>query len=304
MLPKDVTYANVQLPYLQTNPRALWKNIQAAYRQKSAVNHITGDIHYIAIALPRHNTILTIHDLRILDLVSPLKKRLIQLLWFTLPAHTVKYITVISEATKSELVNRIGVAASKIKVIPNPVAASYIFVPKFFYQVNPSILHLGTKENKNLDRLITAVAEINCHLRIIGKLNSQQHELLEKYTISYSNTWDLSLEQIVKEYQQADIVSFVSLYEGFGMPIVEAQATGRPVITSNCSSMPEVAGEGALLIDPTSVEEIRRGIIRLIEDEGLRNSLIQKGLENVKRFDAKVIAAQYAELYRKIAAEA
>ncbi|WP_224994870.1 glycosyltransferase family 1 protein [Cesiribacter sp. SM1] len=302
-LPTDCTFQSKNVPTAGTKPLNLLLNINFSRQHQTMVNHITGDIHYVALGLPANKTILTIHDLRILELGNPLRQYLLKLIWFTLPVQQVRFITVISEVIKKELLSNVQVKEHRVIVIPNCVSPAFIFIPKEFRQSSPVILHIGTKENKNLERLISAIEGIKCHLRIIGKLKLQQQELLTKHTIDYSNVCDLKFSEIVEEYQKSDLISFVSLYEGFGMPIIEAQATGRPVITSNCSSMPEVAGDGALLVDPTSVEQIRDGILRLIEDEDLRYDLIQKGLENVKRFDAKLIAEQYAALYRKIADE-
>jgi glycosyltransferase involved in cell wall biosynthesis len=106
---------------------------------------------------------------------------------------------------------------------------------------------------------------------------------------------------MVDAYERADLVIFVSLAEGFGMPIIEAQAVGRPVIVSNLSPMKEVAGEGALAVDPFDIEAIRSAIRTVIEDGQLRHRMIAAGLENVKRFNAEVVAGQYAQLYRSIA---
>ena len=106
---------------------------------------------------------------------------------------------------------------------------------------------------------------------------------------------------MIEHYKNADIISFISTYEGFGLPILEAQSIGRPVITSNISSMPEVAGDGALFADPYDVASIRKGILNLINNETLREDLILKGLNNILRFQPKLIAEQYAELYRNIA---
>ena len=77
---------------------------------------------------------------------------------------------------------------------------------------------------------------------------------------------------------------FPSFYEGFGLPILEAQSLNIPILTSNTSSLPEIAGQGALLVNPYNIEEITLGINRITEDESLRNELIQKGLENIKKF--------------------
>jgi glycosyltransferase involved in cell wall biosynthesis len=105
-------------------------------------------------------------------------------------------------------------------------------------------------------------------------------------------------------YRKADLVSFVSTYEGFGLPIIEAQATGRPVLTSGLHSMPEVAGDGAWFVDPFDVESIRSGFRALLGERTLRERLVAAGLRNVKRFDPRTVARQYSDLYREVAAEA
>ena len=101
-------------------------------------------------------------------------------------------------------------------------------------------------------------------------------------------------------YQSSNLVTSVSTYEGFGLPILEANAVGRPVITSNIASMPEVGGEAVYYVDPHNVDDIRKGILELIQNADLRDCLIKKGLENIKRFKPEVIAAQYCELYENI----
>ncbi len=93
---------------------------------------------------------------------------------------------------------------------------------------------------------------------------------------------------------------FASTYEGFGLPIVEAQATGRPVVTSDTLSMPEVAGDAACLVDPFNVESIRNGILKVIQDTGYREQLVQNGLKNVERFKPESVAMQYLALYREL----
>jgi glycosyltransferase involved in cell wall biosynthesis len=108
----------------------------------------------------------------------------------------------------------------------------------------------------------------------------------------------LTDEELVEAYRRCDMVVFASLYEGFGLPILEAQAMGRPVITSNFGAMREAAGDGALLVDPYSVEEIRAAIMRVKNEPGLREDLVRKGRENAEKFRAEAVAARYAELYR------
>jgi len=93
---------------------------------------------------------------------------------------------------------------------------------------------------------------------------------------------------------------FASTYEGFGLPIVEAQATGRPVVTSNILSMPEVAGGAACLVDPFNVASIREGIAKVIQDSSYREYLVRLGFENVKRFQPENIAKNYLDIYTNI----
>ncbi|MCB1815374.1 MAG: glycosyltransferase, partial [Candidatus Competibacteraceae bacterium] len=137
-------------------------------------------------------------------------------------------------------------------------------------------------------------------LVIIGKLSNQQRIALQKYDINFENHVGISRNEMVSQYQQADILIFVSLYEGFGLPILEANAVGRPVITSNLYSMPEVGGDAACYVNPYKVTDIRSAIEKIINDVSYRNKLIDNGFRNVKRFRSDAIANQYAALYRAL----
>ncbi|MBK9291141.1 MAG: glycosyltransferase family 4 protein [Bacteroidetes bacterium] len=267
---------------------------------QSDINHITGDIHFVAFFMRKRRTVLTIHDLEVLRRLKGVSRFVVWLFWFYLPALRVRYITVISGFTKEVLLKEVRISPDKVVVIHNCVSPAIQYKPKPFNTVRPNILHIGTAHNKNLERLIEAIAGMPVHLTILGHLRDHQLQLLQQYNVEYTNYFNLSYDKVVELYQACDLVSFVSLYEGFGMPIIEAQATGRPVVTSNCTSMPEVAGEGALIVDPTRTGQIREAISRIISDEALRGQLVEKGLENVKRFTPAAIAARYAQLYEQM----
>ena len=163
------------------------------------------------------------------------------------------------------------------------------------------ILQVGTSANKNVLRLVEALEGLRCRLVLIGSLGDELKQKLAACNVAYENFVDIAHESLYEKYVQCDIVSFVSLGEGFGVPIIEAQALGRPLITSNISPMREVAGDGACLIDPLDVSQIREGIQRIICDQIYRNYLLEKGLDNVKKYSPTRISAQYLELYKKYA---
>jgi glycosyltransferase involved in cell wall biosynthesis len=131
-------------------------------------------------------------------------------------------------------------------------------------------------------------------------LSSDQKETLSNCDIEYSAKADISDNELVEMYIHCDMVVFASTYEGFGLPIIEANATGRTVVTSNILSMPEVAGDAACLVDPFEVESIRAGVLKVIQDAAYREQLVQNGFKNVERFKPEAVAIQYMALYREL----
>ncbi len=299
-LPKGIEYKNI---FAKKHSKGLFKRLfitfQLAFNQGD-INHITGDIHFVTLFLKKKKTILTVHDINSVLKGNGLKYKILRFFWFIMPFARVKYITVISDFTKKQILDEFKVNPKKIIVIPDCVSPEIKFSEKKFNKEKPNILQIGTKPNKNLPNLITALEDISCQLTIIGKLTKEQIQLLQKCNIDYENKYNLDYSEIIDAYKKADIVTFVSTYEGFGVPILEAQATGRVVITSNFSPMKDVAGAGALLVNPQSVESIRKGIMRIISNEELRNKITGAGQKNVRKYSAKNVAVKYAELYRKI----
>ena len=280
--------------------RRIYIMFEILFRQHR-INHITGDINFAHLLLPKKRNILTMHDVGFLEDKAPIRKFILKLLWLTLPVHRAQIITVISQATKKEVLKLVNCDPNKIRVIyvsildrfkPGP--------PKEFNKDKPRILHVGTKPNKNLTRLIESLKDIPCVLDIVGVMYDHDKEKLAEYNIEYENSYNITDEEVVAKYQNCDLVAFVSTYEGFGMPIVEANACGKPVITSNLLSMPEVAGDAACIIDPYDLNSIKNGILKIINDEEYRALLVKNGLENVKRFRPDHIANQYVEVYKEL----
>lgn len=299
-LPPEVQY---KVALSKFPSRGFWKRvyniIEAAFRQ-SDVNHITGDVHFLTLLLSKKKTLLTIHDFVSVERLKGLRKALFFLLWYWLPVKRSAVVSVISEFTKKELLRYLKCDPQKVRVVYDCVSEDFSPVSKKFNSSKPIILQIGTGKNKNLLRTVEALEDIPCYLRIVGELDFEQLSHLQKFDIEYSSVYNISDEQVLKEYQDCDMLVFASTYEGFGLPILEAQATGRPVVTSNIMSMPEVAGDGACLVDPYNITAIRQGLLKVINDTFYRNALVRNGFENVKRFQPKKIAAQYVELYEQI----
>lgn len=280
--------------------KRLYIVIESLFHQGD-VNHITGDIHFAAILLKRERTILTIHDCVSVMYSHGLKKMLLKFFWYTLPLKKVRYVTVISEKTKEELLTLVDFPEERVFVIPDCISDRFAFVEKKEFNARkPRILQVGTRSNKNLVRVCEALKNIPCVLDVVGEMTSEQKTVLQHNGIEFENSFDISEDELIEKYIHADIVSFVSTYEGFGMPILEAQSVGRAVLTSAISPMAEVAGEGACFVDPFDPADIRRGFVTIIDDADYRNRIIGAGIENVKKYHPQKIADMYVDLYYKI----
>lgn len=300
-LSSRVDFEVLEMPLFCEQKGNRYKNLRWSSKHNGSINHVVGDIHYAAIGLKKANTILTIHDVNMMKRRNVLK--LIHPYFFDLliPIMRSKIVTVISEETKKDLVKYLPFVKSKIRVVPNFYDPSYKPFPKLFNSEKPVILQMGTRSNKNLERVIEAIQGINCTLVIVGKHEAHLEKMLHEKQIDYQWKSNLSDAEVLTQYQQVDIVCFVSTVEGFGMPILEAQAIGRVVISSTTSSMPEVARDSALLVNPYSIQEIRDGILKLINDSDFRNTLVNRGFENIKRYELSTISDMYYNLYQEIA---
>lgn len=250
------------------------------------------------------NQIITIHDL--LPLIYP-SGRYHQYFYYKyiLPKIIKKAekIITISENTKNDIIKYYGTDSEKVIVIYNgydkPKLIDKEYSVKYIenkYKVKDYLLMIGIHYRyKNLHNVIIAYSkirtDINKKLVIVGNYNTKYGFELKKLVNELNlNKYVIFTGYIDEEdknfmYQAANLFIYPSLYEGFGLPILEAMANGTPVICSNTSSLPEVAGNAALLFNPNSIDDIERCILLLTDEkDASTEALIRKGYENIKRF--------------------
>ena len=289
-----------EVPFKSSTFRNIFRNLSYVRNiRNSDLIHITGHDNYLTIN-ESANTVLTIHDIGS-ALNGPFyRKAIINRYWFQLPIKKAKALTAISRFSANEIVTHYPAAKGKLFIIPDPVDDRFQYSPGEFKKEEPVLLHVGTKPNKNLERVASAIKDLKVKLLILGKLSEGQEKLLHKLNVNYENHVHVSIEKVVDLYRSCDILVFPSTYEGFGMPILEAQATGRPVITSRIGPMAEVAGDSAELVDPFNVGSIRSGIFNITNHENYRINLIERGKKNVRKYRAEKIAGEYIKLYNSV----
>lgn len=296
--------AHVELVEYRMGPRkALLADIRKLRSLRADIFHITGDVSYAAMLLPRRKTVLTIHDIgHFLYSLRGLKRWIYKQLWIVLPIRAAAAVTAVSDTTAQDIVRHLGVPAERINVIRNCYGPIFRRRDRPFDADRPLVLQVGTKAYKNVNRLIEALRGLPCRLLLIGRLDEATQRQLEECRIDYECRSDLTQAEIFDAYVESDLVSFISIGEGFGVPIIEAQAVGRALITSDVAPMSVVAGEGACTVSPTDVPAIRRGIERLIGDAAYRQQVVEAGMGNAARYSPAAVANDYVDLYRRVCA--
>jgi len=304
-LPADVAVAVHVSPRRSVGVGGRLANLRDAWRLRRTpgVLHVTGDVHYLVLALPRRRTVLTVHDLGTLATGGRLRRALIGLLWFRLPVRRAARVTVVSEATRADLVRLLPACADRVTVIPNPVPTDLaVDVATRAPGERPVVLAVGATPNKNLARLAAAVAPLPVDLVVVGDVPADVGAVLAGGAATLTTHLDLPRHELVARYRGADVVALVSTSEGFGLPVVEAQAAGVPVVASRIPALVEVAGGAAQLVDPLDVAAIRAGIAAVLGDPALRADLVARGRINAARYAPAAIASRYADVYRAVAA--
>ena len=270
--------------------------------------------------LPGTPTLLTVHDLSFVrdpDSALPqLRRYLNRVVPFSVKRAT--HVLADSLATKNDLVELFGTPPEQVTVMYGGVDARFAPVrelnqiatlrSKYRLGSEPFILGLGTLQpRKNYKRLIQAFSNVKCQvsnlkLVIVGGKGWLYDDIftevkrlgLEGRVLFPGFVDDEDLSTL---YSAAKILAYPSLYEGLGLPVLEAMACGTPVVTSNVSSLPEVGGQAALLVNPMDVDAISDALGRLLQDAELRQQLIARGFDQARQFTWEKSAAQLLDLY-------
>jgi glycosyltransferase involved in cell wall biosynthesis len=282
--------------------------------------------HYVLPAAVRCRSVVTIHDCIHLMFPQYLPNRAAYAyarasMWAS--ARRSNRILTVSEASKRDILDLFNVKPDKIVVVYNAIDEHFSATPsdehvariRERYQLDHKfVLYVGNiKPHKNLVRLIEAFSQLrrthdDLKLLIIGDEISKLPALrravhrhkLHKYVRFLGYLKDDTLAVL---YRLASVFVFPSLYEGFGLPALEAMASGTPVVTSNVSSLPEVTGDAAVLVDPYDVESIGNGMRRILDDPRFAEELRRKGLQRAREFSWERSVEKTQRVYREVAAD-
>ncbi len=300
--------------------RVIWEQIFLPLKLRQLdVDILHCPAHVIPI-FSKQKSILTIHDLAFKLFPKTFKWQNRIYLNFIVPLSIKRAdkIIAVSNNTKNDIVKEYNVNPNKINVIYNGLDEKFKILKedtvinklKAKYELPQNfILYLGTLEpRKNLKNLIKAfdnLEESNKKLVIAGGKGWLYKDIFslvreKKLENDIIFTGYVDKEDIVPLYNAATLFVYPSLYEGFGLPPLEAMACGTPVITSNVSSLPEVVGDAAITVDPKNINELSEAISNVLSNEDLQNEIIQRGIERAKLFTWENAAIETVKVYEEV----
>ena len=312
------------------------RTMQRLFGLPAALNSCDIDVAYFPYYYPmlyggavftKSKKVLTIHDL--VPLLYPeTQPSLIEAKIWTLHmkklVHSFAFLTADSESTKRDIVEHFNVSEERVRVIYpgcNPLfrqvtdrsekSKMRAMLESRFGFSGPFLLFVGTLEpRKNVERVLRAFAILKSlgyphKLVLVGKKGWKCESVFRTISglqLSEDVIWAgyAKTEEMVALYNLADVFVFPSLYEGFGLPPLEAMACGTPVVVSNISSLPEVVGDAGLVVDPLSEEDIAEAILRIVDDAGLAHYLSEKGVMRAKQFSWQRTAEALWEIFREL----
>jgi glycosyltransferase involved in cell wall biosynthesis len=280
--------------------------------------------HYNFPIFYRGTLLITIHDLT--HLIDPhyrksWKSRIYAAPMLANSARRAEHIFTVSEYSKGRIVEYLKVNPDKVSVVHNGVGQHFSpgdreeaqhFLEKRFGLCSPFILYVGNlKPHKNLEALLRAFHELRSRrsspleLAMVGSDQSgidALHHLASRLGISPHFISTASTAEVAQLYRAAEVLVLPSFEEGFGLPVIEAMASGTPVVCSSAASLPEIAGEAALYFDPRDYHELTDALDRLLQSPSLQLTLRAKGFNRASQFSWKETANRHVAVYRQVCA--
>ncbi len=324
-VPENLTFARSRFPTHRAPVRIAWEQVVlpgAALRHRLDLLHCPVNVRPVLSPCP---TVVTIHDLVFLrspENLHPAKRRYLSAMTGWSARHASHVITV-SESTRRDVIELFGVPPRRVTTVHNgvgeqfrPASASEREAFKAEQGITGRVvLYVGTLEpRKNLPMLIRAFAELvkdpslqDVKLYIGGSKGWYYNEIFataERLGLTKSGRVTflgrVPDEQLPLWYNVATVVAYPSLYEGFGLPALEAMSCGTPVLASNTSALPEVVGDAGLLLDPSDEGAWLDGMKQVLSDEQLRDELAVKAREQASRFSWDRSARETVVVYRRV----
>ncbi len=262
--------------------------------------HITGGCNYMVLAFPFKKRLLTIHD--VYNLTKQRKgNRLYKWLYYDLPIRFSHHIVAVSQQTRADLIGLFPKAEQKIVIIQNPMVLPIKNTKDPQRASHPSvpitILQIGSKPLKNYERLLEATQGMDVNYLFVHGNPTRIIQLIDKHNIGSRSTVysALSNNELAALYLRADILYFASLAEGFGMPLVEAQAFGLPIITSTVEPMQTLAPY-AIKVDPLQTTAIREAILCFV-NQGVKPAGLNAARDLMDKYNVQSVAKQYQQIY-------
>jgi glycosyltransferase involved in cell wall biosynthesis len=299
--------------------RLLWEQAVLPWRLRQLRIDVLHSPHHTTPLLPCGcRRVVTFHDLTFFLLPEryPPTRRLYFQTMTRLSARVAGAVVVPSEAVRRDVVRILGLPPERVFAIPeaagpafHPQDATAVSAVRRRYGLNgPFILSVGSLEpGKNRERLLEAFARLRArgleHMLVVAGQRAWRYEgegpLAQRLGLAESVRFLGHVPQadLPALYSAAEIFAFPSLYEGFGLPTLEAMACGTPVVASNVSAVPEVVGDAAIQVSPLDVEALADAMERLLRDERLRDELRERGLKRAAGFSWEKTARQTAGVY-------
>jgi glycosyltransferase involved in cell wall biosynthesis len=303
--------------------RLFWEQIILPKKLKEYDIDILHSPHYTSPVFTKVSRVVTFHDMTFYTLpkVHTFFKRLLFKIYMKISSKIADKIVTVSESTAKDVEKILDVSSNKTCVTYNAKKDMYkpinnqenIVEVCSKYNIRDNyVLFVGTLEpRKNIKTLIKSysklIKEINKEIKlvVVGKKGWMYKEIFELMrSLGIDNqvifTGFADLEDLPYLYNGAEVFVYPSIYEGFGIPVLEAISCGTPTITSNVSSMPEVIGDAGITVNPNDVDELKDAIKRIIEDDDLKEQFRKQGIEQAKKFTWKNCAKDTLQVYKKI----